>query len=93
MIIGACTINMRAEWVNSLKEKRTVVKSIIDKVKNKYNVSIAEVENQDMHKDISLGFACVTNEARHAQTILQNVLSFIENNTDAVVVDVQTEIL
>jgi len=93
MIIGTCKLHLRAEWANSLKEKRTVVKSIIDKVKNKFNVSIAETENLDMHKDITLGFACVTNETRHAQSIMQNVLVFIENNTDASVVEVYTEIL
>ena len=93
MIIGSCRIWLRADWVNSLKEKRTVVKGITDKVKNKFNVSIAEVENQDMHKEIGLGFACVTNESRHAQSVMQNVVAFVEGNTDAEVVEVQTEVL
>ena len=84
---------MRAEWADSLKDKRSVVKSVINKTRNKFNVSIAEIENQDLHKDITLGFACVTNEARHAQSIVSNVLAFIEANTDAVVVGVETEIL
>jgi len=93
MIIGACRIDLRAEWADSLKDKRSVVKSVINKTRNKFNVSIAEIENQDLHKDITLGFACVTNEARHAQSIVSNVLAFIEANTDAVVVGVETEIL
>ena len=93
MIIGVCKINLRADWVNSLKEKRMVVKSVTSRVQNKFNVSIAETENQERHKDITLGFACVTNEVRHAQSVLQNVIDFIENNTEAVVTDVETEIL
>jgi len=93
MIIGTCRVALRADWVNSLKEKRTAVKSLTAKIKNKFNVSIAEIENMDIHKEIVLGFACVTNETRHAQSVLQNVLEFIENNTEAVVTEVETEIL
>ena len=88
-----CRVALRAEWVGSLKEKRTAVKSVVSRVSNKFNVSIAEIDNQDMHKDIAIGFACVTNEARHAQSVIQNVLAFIERNTDAVVVDTEIEIL
>ena len=93
MIIGACKIRLRADWIGSLKEKRSVVKSIEGKIKNKFNVSIAEVDSQDSHKDVTLGFACVTNETRHAQSMVQNVLDYIEGCTEAVAVDVETEIL
>ncbi len=92
MIIGACKIYMTAEWVNSLKEKRMVVKSIIEKTKHKFNVSVAEVDKQDIHKSIVIGFACVTNEVRHADEVIQNVLNYIEDNTDAVIDDVEREI-
>jgi len=93
MIIGTCKVYMVAEWVFSLKDKRMIVKSITEKVRHKFNVSIAEVEDNDIHKSIVLGFACVTNEASHADSIINNVLNFIENNTDAVVEDVVIEIL
>ena len=93
MIIGSCKVSLRADWVGSLKEKRAVIKSLTSRVKNKFNVSVAEVENQDLHKEITIGFACVTNETRHAQSILQNVLDFIENNTEAEITDVETEII
>lgn len=93
MIIGTCKVYLTAEWVNSLKDKRMVVKSIIDKTKNKFNVSVAEVERQDVHKSIVIGFVCVTNEVSHANSIIDNVLNFIERNTDAVIDDVEIEIL
>lgn len=93
MIIGTCKVYLIAEWVNSLKDKRMVVKSIIDKTKNKFNVSVAEVERQDVHKSIVIGFVCVTNEVSHANSIIDNVLNFIERNTDAVIDDVEIEIL
>ena len=93
MIIGTCTVCLRAEWVSSLKEKRMIVKSITEKVKHKFNVSIAEVDLQDIHKSIVIGFACVTNEASHADSIIDNVVNFIESNTDAVLSDISKEIL
>ncbi len=93
MVVGTCVVWLTAEWVFSLKDKRMVVKSIVEKTKHKFNVSIAEVDRQDVHKNIVIGFACVTNERAHAHSIIENVLDFIENNTDAVVDNVETEIL
>jgi uncharacterized protein YlxP (DUF503 family) len=93
MVIGTSKIYLHANWVHSLKEKRMVVKSIIDKVKNKFNVSIAEVENQDYHQLITIGIACVSNDTRHANSTLEQVINFIENNTEAVVGNVEIEIL
>ncbi len=93
MVIGACTVYMTAEWVFSLKDKRMIVKSIIEKARHKFNISIAEVDRQDFHKNIVIGFACVTNESSHANSIIENVIKFIENITDAVIDDIDIEIL
>lgn len=93
MIIGTAKIYLYADWVHSLKEKRMIVKSIIDKTKHRFNVSIAEVENQDYHKSIVIGIACVTNSSRLANDIIQNVVNYIEGNTEALVENVYTEIL
>ncbi|NLN48581.1 MAG: DUF503 domain-containing protein [Clostridiales bacterium] len=93
MIIGAGKVYLYADWVHSLKEKRMVVKSIIDRVKNKYNVSIAEIENLDMHKSIVIGFACVSNSVRQSNSCIQNVVDYIEQNTDAVIEKIETELL
>lgn len=93
MIIGTARIYLFANWAHSLKEKRMIVKSIIDKTKNKFNVSIAEVEDNDLHQSIVIGIACVSTDKRHADSMLQNVLNFIEENTDAVIQDIETELL
>ena len=93
MIIGTCTVTLQADWVSSLKEKRMIVKSLIDRLRHKFNVSAAEVDDQDIHKLIVIGFACVTNEVRHANSIIDNVLDFIEVNTEAQIVDTVIEIL
>ena len=81
MIIGTCEVTFRADWVTSLKEKRMVLKSLMEKTRHKFNISIAEVDNQDNHKLLTIGFACVTNESRHADSMVQHVLDFMEKNT------------
>ena len=93
MIIGACSVYMTAGWSRSLKEKRSEVKSLIGRAKNKFNISIAEIEDMDSHKKIAIGFACVSNETRHADSVIRNVLRFIESSTDARVDDVVIEFL
>lgn len=85
MIVGIGSIYLRANWVHSLKEKRMIVKSIIGKVKNRFNVSIVEIENQDIHQSIVLGMSCVSSSTSHANSTIQNVVNFIEDNTEAYV--------
>lgn len=93
MIIGTAKIYLYANWVHSLKEKRMIVKSLVDKVKHRYNISIAEIENQDMHQTVVIGIACVSNNTRHANCMIQNVVEYIEDNTEALVEKVEIEIL
>ena len=57
MKIAVMIFTLRAEWVHSLKEKRMIVKSLIAKLQNKYNVSVAEVDEQDTHQIIVIGVA------------------------------------
>ena len=92
MIIEAATIKLYAPWVHSLKEKRMVVKSLINKTKNKFNVSISEVDEQDIHQTIALGLACVTGTVSHADSMIDSILTFIEDNIDAEIIEVQREI-
>ncbi len=93
MIIGCCTVKLKAEWVSSLKEKRMEVKKITEKTKNKFNVSVAEVGSNDIHEIIEIGFACVTNDGRMANSVIDNVINFIERITDAEIIDTEMEIL
>lgn len=93
MIIGTARIKLSAPWCHSLKEKRMVVKSIINKIKHRFNVSIAEVDAQDFHQTIVLGIACVTNSTRHVNSELQNIIDFIDNNFEANIENVDIEIL
>ncbi len=92
MIIGTAQIKLYAPWVFSLKEKRMIVKSIVAKTKNKFNVSIAEVAEQDTHQTIILGLACVTESVAQADSIVDTVIGFIEANTETEILDIQREI-
>ena len=93
MIIGSCKLRFTAEWVTSLKEKRMVVKSIVEKAKHKFNISAAEIDLQDIHQTIAVGFACVTNDAVLAEQIVNNVIDYMDYNTDAVLEKTEIEIL
>jgi len=93
MIIGTCKLRFTAEWVTSLKEKRMVVKSIVEKAKHKFNISAAEIDFQDIHQTIAVGFVCVTNDAVHAEQIVNSVIDYMEYNTDAVLEKTEIEIL
>ena len=92
MIIGTLELKLHAPWVSSLKEKRMVVKSIIAKTKNKFNVSIAEVDEQDTHQTIILGIACVAGTVSQSDSILDHVITFIENSSEAEILNIEREI-
>jgi uncharacterized protein YlxP (DUF503 family) len=91
MIVKTIIIKLYAPWVHSLKEKRGIVKSICSKVSNKFNVSIAEVDEQNTHQTIILGLAYVSINAVQADRIYEHIINFIEDNTDAEIVGVMHE--
>ncbi len=93
MKIGSAIVTFRAEWVHSLKEKRMVIKSLIEKTRHKFNISIAEVDTPDNHQILTVGFACVSNSAQHIDEMLAQVLNFMENITEAEMIAVQQEII
>lgn len=94
MHIGVCMLKFRLPENGSLKGKRQVLKSIVDRVKNRYNVSIAEVDNQDSWQLISLGITCVSNSSPHANEVLSKVVNFIQNSKfDVEMLDYEIEII
>lgn len=84
-------VTLRASWVHSLKEKRMVVKSITQKLKNKFNISVAEVEDQDIHKTIVIGLVGICANSAQSDSTMENIINFIESNTDAEMIDIQRE--
>lgn len=92
MMIAAAQIRLFAPWVHSLKEKRMTVKSLTARVHNRFSVSVAEVKDQDLHQSIVLGVACVAGSRAQADSILDHVIDFIEQNTEAEITGIQREI-
>ena len=84
-------VTLRASWVHSLKEKRMVVKSIIQKLKNKFNLSVGEVAEQDIHQTIVIGILAICGSGAQVDSTMENVITFIEENTDAEIINIENE--
>lgn len=94
MTVGACRITLRLPENESLKGKRQLVKSVTSRVRNKYNVSIAEIGDNESWQIVSLGITCVSNSTRHANEMLSNVVKFIAGSRlDAELLDHEVEML
>jgi hypothetical protein len=93
MVIGALKIELYLHDNRSLKGKRKVVRSVIDKVKHKFNVSIAEIGSNDKWQKIELGVSAVGNDRRHIDSSLDNILGFVEALYLAEIVDSSIEII
>ncbi len=92
MHIGICTLQLRLLESHSLKEKRRIIKSVKDRIRNKFNVSIAEIDAQDKWQWATLGVACVSNDARFANSVLSKIVDFINNVHLVELVDYEIEI-
>ena len=74
MLIAAAKLTLRAPWVRSLKEKRMIAQSLIARVSQKFHVSAAEVEQQDVHQTIVVGVAAVVGSAALGDAVLDKIL-------------------
>ena len=93
MHIGSCTFYLSIPWAKSLKDKRQCVKSITERMKNKFNISVAEIGENDNHNTAYLGFACVSCSKVHAEAMVERVIDFVENYTEAEVYGIEIEML
>jgi uncharacterized protein YlxP (DUF503 family) len=94
MSIGLLRVRVRLPENHSLKGKRRVLKSIATQVRNKFNVSIAEVEDQDLWQLATLGIVCLSTDRRHADQTLSKVMEFISSiRGDAEILDYEVEFL
>lgn len=93
MTVGVLRVTLRLPENASLKGKRQVVKSVLERVRHRYNVSAAEIDDQEAWQLATLGFSCVSNDDVHAREVLQNVLRYIEGSRpDAEIVDSVIEV-
>ena len=85
MVIGTLQITVQVPDSRSLKEKRTVVRSITSRVRQTFAVAVAEVGELDSWQTAVIGIACVSNSTRHADEVCQKVLAYVENDADGLV--------
>jgi len=93
MNVGVLQVELLIGNARSLKDKRHVVKSVLDRLRASFNVSAAEVDHLDLHQRAMLGFAAVSNDGAHVRGLLQQVLNHLRRHPEAQVLDHQLEVL
>ncbi|HHV61610.1 MAG TPA: DUF503 domain-containing protein [Firmicutes bacterium] len=93
MIVGVMRVELSIGEASSLKDKRRVVKSIVDRFRARYNIAIAEVDNQDSWQRVTLGLACVSTDGRHANEMLSCIARDLERDREATLLDYTVEIV
>jgi uncharacterized protein YlxP (DUF503 family) len=92
VMIAVMTFRLRAPWVHSLKEKRMIVKSLVAQLQTRFRVSAAEIGEQDTHQIIVIGAAAVVPHRALADSLMDAVSAFVEENTEAEVLEETREI-
>lgn len=93
MNVGVCRVTLRLPENGSLKGKRQLVRSLTTRLRNKFNVAVAEVDNNDRWQIATIGVTCVSNDGRHAREMLDRVVSFIRHTRlDAELLDSEIEV-
>ena len=78
----------------SLKAKRQIARSVVARIRNQFNVTVAEADDNDLWQRLTLGVCCLSNDTKHANEILSNVVAFVEKSRDDLeLLDYETEII
>lgn len=94
MYIGVARVELELTDIGSLKDKRSIVKPIVQKVMNRFHLHAAEVEDNDLYDSAVIGLTLCGNEQRHVNEVLSKALDWIEHHQfEAYVADVETEFL
>ena len=94
MHVGVCRIMLHLPDSGSLKDKRQVARSLSTRIRNQFNVAVAEVEDQDLRQRLTLAICCVSTDSAHANEMISKVVEFVEESRrDIELLDYQTEII
>lgn len=93
MFVGVLRVSLYLSEPQSLKDKRRVIKSLTEKLRNRFNLAVAETGALDSWNHCELGVSCISNEAGHADSMMASAINFIENVGTVELTDVQTEII
>ena len=92
MNIAAMTFRLHAPWVNSLKEKRMIVKSLTAQLQNRFHVSAAEIDELDTHRIIVIGTAAIVPHNAVADSLMEEISRLVENSCSAEILEEIREI-
>jgi uncharacterized protein YlxP (DUF503 family) len=92
LVVGTCRVSLHIPDSGSLKAKRFVLRRLKDRVRNKFNVSVAEVDDFDLWQRATIGIAVVANEGHFANQVISNVIGLIESNGSINVIDIETDL-
>jgi uncharacterized protein YlxP (DUF503 family) len=94
MNVGVCKVSLRLPENMSLKGKRQVLKSITSRVRNKFNVAVAEVDDNDVWQLATIGICCISNNGKHTNQVLSRVVNFIiDSRFEIELIDYEIEII
>jgi hypothetical protein len=93
MIVGLLTLDLHIPEANSLKSKRLIINSLKDRIKNKFNVSIAEVDANNLWQRSVIGVACVANETKLINKVFDEVKNLVQNTPSVELIDSTMEML
>lgn len=94
MIVGVARVDLELVDIGSLKDKRSIVKPIVLKVMNKFNIHAAEVDDLDSHDSAVIGLVLCGNDQRHVNSVLSKAVDWIENHQfEAHVADIEMEFM
>lgn len=93
MVVGLCRIDLALPGNDSLKGKRAVLRRIIDRATQRFNVALAEVDAQDAHRRAVLGLAVVSSDRQHANQMIDRIVTFIEDKGEASLVGRSMELM
>jgi len=93
IVIGLLRVELRIPQAHSLKDKRRVVRSLLDRVSAKFNAAVAETGHQDVWSYAEVAVVAVSNDGRHVNSMLDTILNFIESHAAAEVADAEIRFL
>ena len=93
MKVGVCILELKIPYAHSLKEKRSILKKISNKIQQKFNVSISEVDTQDLWQTATLGIAATGNNAPFLEGVLETVANYTESIFDGEIRVLHTEVI
>ncbi|HHV94092.1 MAG TPA: DUF503 domain-containing protein [Firmicutes bacterium] len=93
MVVGVARIGLHIADCRSLKEKRSITKSLIVRLRNKFNAAIAEIDDQDLWQKCTIAAAVIGTSTSHADSQLQSIIACISREAAVSVTSVETEIL